>query len=115
MVQLREWTASMVPPTLKDFLEDPTILKVGVGIRGDIKRLKVQLDVNVRGGVDLRCWVKKMHTISPPSPSLKGLVQHFLGFEMKKVSIQTHKGAFNVNLPRRVILCAVIGSARNYH
>lgn len=41
------------PPRLRAFLEDPLIVKVGVGIMGDAAKLSKDLKVQCRGFVDL--------------------------------------------------------------
>ena len=43
-----------MPQIVKDILEDKAILKFGVGIINDAKRLSETFDVHVRGCVDLR-------------------------------------------------------------
>ena len=43
-----------MPQTVKEILEDKAILKFGVGIQDDAKRLSKMFDIHVQGCVDLR-------------------------------------------------------------
>ncbi|KAF7306628.1 3'-5' exonuclease domain-containing protein [Mycena indigotica] len=42
-----------IPPSLRAFLENPEIVKAGVGIQGDAKKLYKDIGLSVRGCVDL--------------------------------------------------------------
>ncbi|EDO46953.1 predicted protein, partial [Nematostella vectensis] len=68
-----------VPPTLKGLLEDRAVLKFGVGIMDDAKKLSDTFGLAVSGCVDLRHLVLRQGKLS-----LGALAQRFLGVRMDK-------------------------------
>lgn len=75
-----------IPQTLKEFLADETILKVGVGPMEDSNYLAADYNVQVKGCVDLRHLVLMSHTFSlepktklkPKGMGLNALSQYYL-------------------------------------
>ncbi|XP_047489596.1 exonuclease 3'-5' domain-containing protein 2-like isoform X1 [Penaeus chinensis] len=71
LVRLLQMKTS-IPQTLKEFLADETILKVGVGPMEDSNYLAADYNIQVKGCVDLRHLVLMSHTLSPePKSKLK--------------------------------------------
>jgi hypothetical protein len=69
-----------LPPTLLSLLADTSVLKVGVGIKGDVARLLSDRNLVVRGAQDLEHFVKMVpfpHCTIPKLVSLKKLVHIF--------------------------------------
>jgi ribonuclease D len=75
------------PESLVNFLADPSVLKIGVGIRDDIKSIQSELNNEWKpeGFVELNNVVKDLGIISQGIRKLSGLV---LGFRVSK-SAQT--------------------------
>ncbi|XP_068759380.1 exonuclease 3'-5' domain-containing protein 2-like isoform X3 [Montipora capricornis] len=78
-----------MPQILKEILQDKTILKFGVGIQDDVKRLSAMFGINVLGCVDLRHVVQRcqMGTDDQKSfqkMSLDALAKKILGVRMDK-------------------------------
>eukprot|EP00035_Acanthoeca_spectabilis_P009492 m.168035 g.168035 ORF g.168035 m.168035 type:complete len:393 (+) comp14741_c0_seq6:174-1352(+) len=55
------------PPSLRDLLESPDIVKVGVGIHGDVLKLERDFGVSVDGAVDLVAEAERRLVISEKS------------------------------------------------
>lgn len=77
-----------VPPTLKRLLEDPTVLKVGVGCTQDASKLRLQYSIKVAGCVELnelvgRCRLDPEEVFST-GIGLKSLCQSLLSVELIK-------------------------------
>eukprot|EP00794_Sanderia_malayensis_P003755 gene3755-4277_t len=83
--------STRIPNALKNVLEDRSILKFGVGVDEDCKRLR-SLGINICGTVDIRFIVQrcqfKRDVIKHPERinglSLKSLASSILGIEMEK-------------------------------
>ncbi|XP_068712618.1 exonuclease 3'-5' domain-containing protein 2-like [Montipora foliosa] len=78
-----------MPQILEEILQDKTILKFGVGIQDDVKRLSAMFGINVLGCVDLRHVVQscQMGTDDQKSfqkMSLDALAKKILGVRMDK-------------------------------
>ncbi|XP_068712729.1 exonuclease 3'-5' domain-containing protein 2-like isoform X3 [Montipora foliosa] len=78
-----------MPQILEEILQDKTILKFGVGIQDDVKRLSAMFGINVWGCVDLRHVVQRcqMGTDDQKSfqkMSLDALAKKILGVRMDK-------------------------------
>jgi len=75
------------PKPLLDFLSSPEILKIGVGIKDDLRLMKSQIETKWEPGgfVELNTLVKELGVISQGVRKLTGL---FLGFRISK-SAQT--------------------------
>ncbi|SJL05889.1 uncharacterized protein ARMOST_09225 [Armillaria ostoyae] len=81
-----------VPSSLKNFLEDSSIIKVGVGIQNDAKKLYQDHRLSVRSCVDLSMFARSVDNASWKGPfknpiGLARLVSTYLGFELSKGSI----------------------------
>lgn len=48
-----ETAAELMPPTLRKMLESPDVIKTGVNVSGDMKRMKACLDVEMQGVLEL--------------------------------------------------------------
>jgi len=75
------------PRPLLEFLANPSVLKIGVGIRDDVKSIKAQARINwnPEGFVELNTLVKEFGVVSQGIRKLSGL---FLGIRVSK-SAQT--------------------------
>lgn len=79
---LRVLRAGAITGSLRTMLEDPRILKLGVGIHQDAKRLLRDTGVGMRGWVDLARLVSREKIFC--KKSLGGVVQGVLGFDLPK-------------------------------
>lgn len=70
-----------IPIQLKALLEDENYLKIGVGLRDDMQRLKRMVDFLPGGFLDLQKYVEAFQI---ESKSLKKLVAIVLGFKISK-------------------------------
>ncbi|XP_046376546.1 exonuclease 3'-5' domain-containing protein 2-like [Haliotis rufescens] len=75
---------SMIPQTLKDVLADPSILKVGVAVKDDGKKLTKDYGMVVQGCVDLRHLLTRVRHKYKCDASLQGLAEGVLGVTMDK-------------------------------
>ncbi|XP_043689396.1 Werner Syndrome-like exonuclease [Telopea speciosissima] len=74
-----------IPNSLIDFLKNPNLRFVGVGIEGDVERLLEDHELNVLNNLDLRSLAAKR--LSMPelrSSGLKELTREVLGKEIRK-------------------------------
>ncbi|XP_067657121.1 exonuclease 3'-5' domain-containing protein 2-like [Haliotis asinina] len=74
----------MIPQTLKDVLADPSILKVGVAVKDDGKKLAKDYGMVVQGCVDLRHLLTRVRHKYKCDSSLQGLAEGILGVTMDK-------------------------------
>ena len=72
-----------VPAGLAAVLEDPGVLKTGVGVDGDVQKLKADWNLAVNGAVDLS-FVMQEHHGEPSYLSLAKLSSKLLGLDMCK-------------------------------
>lgn len=72
-----------LPRDLRDWLSDESVLKLGVGINEDARKLERDYDVLVRGCCDLRHWVQQFRP-NLRRRGLAGLAYAFLGVTMDK-------------------------------
>ncbi|GJJ09458.1 hypothetical protein Clacol_003681 [Clathrus columnatus] len=78
---------SEFPSEIRKLLEDPSIVKAGVGILGDASKLRADFGVNVTSCLDLSCLAK---LIDPQWSTCKGpiglarLMKAYEGQELKK-------------------------------
>jgi Ribonuclease D len=83
---------SLVPPTLKQIMENPKITKVGVAIKGDCRRMEQHLDIKCRGILELSHLYKlvrfsrtgEYNLINKRLVSLAFLVEECLGLPLFK-------------------------------
>ncbi len=74
-----------LPQGLVSVLEDPGVLKLGVGIQDDARKCLADLDVQVRGFVDLRHLLPHLSGGTKIRKSgLAGLAKAFLGVDLDK-------------------------------
>ncbi|MEW5308485.1 MAG: hypothetical protein WDW38_000441 [Sanguina aurantia] len=82
-----------VPPSLLRLLADPQVIKAGLGIAEDMRRLQVGFGIAVQGAVDLRDVAGAVPpSLTPASPaaaaasgsSLRSLTQQLLGLQLDK-------------------------------
>ncbi|XP_067051206.1 exonuclease 3'-5' domain-containing protein 2-like [Acropora muricata] len=77
-----------MPQTVKEILEDKTILKFGVGIQDDAKRLWKMFGIHARGCVDLRHVIQRSQLEnddqSCEKTGLNSLAEKILGVKMDK-------------------------------
>ncbi|GAX75718.1 hypothetical protein CEUSTIGMA_g3161.t1 [Chlamydomonas eustigma] len=74
-----------IPPALISILEDPTIIKAGVGIYEDVRRLRRDFGISVKGALDLRTPLLQFAPQYLASGgSLQALVQQMLGVHLDK-------------------------------
>jgi len=87
-----------LPPSLVRLLSDPSLIKAGVGIRGDCARLARDFGVTVRGAVDLRVVAR---AVAPDAlvartqgagAGLAGLASALLGRVVDKAQQCSHWG-----------------------
>ncbi|XP_062551887.1 exonuclease 3'-5' domain-containing protein 2-like [Armigeres subalbatus] len=79
---IRMFLMDAFPNELKDLLADPKILKVGVEVYFDGRKLQEDYGLVVKGTVDLRHLAKKLRV--PGSFGLGGLAQTVLGIQLDK-------------------------------
>ncbi|XP_052770409.1 exonuclease 3'-5' domain-containing protein 2-like [Mya arenaria] len=73
-----------IPQSLKDFLADKSILKVGVASRDDGRKLLKDYGLAVSGCVDLRHIISRVPSVKCSSQGLSGLASSLLGIRMVK-------------------------------
>jgi ribonuclease D len=78
-------TGGWMPAGLKRILENPRILKIGQGLKHEMRMLKKELHVEGRGFVDMLDIAHKLDCVPK---SVRGLSALFLGFRVTK-SAQT--------------------------
>jgi len=74
------------PSELKILLESNNIVKVGVGIKGDIDRMVVDYNVKINNGIDLSTLANEMLTVNEKW-SLNGLLMNQLHLQISKDKI----------------------------
>ena len=75
-----EW---LIPESLGDILTDGSIMKIGVGVFGDAKKLREDYDVGMRGSLDLRHYVPQFRP-ELRATGLAGLASAFIGVKLDK-------------------------------
>ncbi len=78
---------SGIPPGLKRILEDPNILKIGQGLKHEMRLLKKEHGVTGRGFIDL---LNIAHKLDCSPKSVRALSAIFLGFRVIKSSQRTN-------------------------
>lgn len=73
----------LLPPALRELLEDVNLMKVGNNIRGDFTRLKREYVLQDQGVVDLQSFGKTCRVIQPPA-SLTRMCEEVLGKALQK-------------------------------
>ncbi|RKP12051.1 ribonuclease H-like domain-containing protein [Piptocephalis cylindrospora] len=73
-----------IPEALCHFLEDPTKLKTGLGIKADVRKLNRDYGLTTRGVLDLTPWVKALGVKGMKKFTLASLSSYFLGRELEK-------------------------------
>uniref|UniRef100_A0A7S4M4Y9 3'-5' exonuclease domain-containing protein n=1 Tax=Vannella robusta TaxID=1487602 RepID=A0A7S4M4Y9_9EUKA len=74
-----------IPDSLKEFLAAPTIIKVGVSIVMDAKKLQRDHKIPMRGCVELACLAQKQNLLSEETGgSLKSLTSYFVKLQLPK-------------------------------
>lgn len=76
-----------IPGGLKRIMEDPGILKIGQGLKHEMRLLKKELGVNGRGFIDMLDIAHKLDCVPK---SVRGLSGIFLGFRIIKSSQRTN-------------------------
>ena len=97
-------TAELMPPTLRAFLEDPEIIKVGVNIGGDASRLRRCFGVEMRGNIELS-HLYKLVTYGEIKPakvnrglfSLANQVKEILHLPLSKGEVRTSSWSKRLN------------------
>ncbi|GFV45067.1 exonuclease 3'-5' domain-containing protein 2 [Trichonephila clavipes] len=74
----------LIPPLLIDMLSNEEILKVGVGVAEDAKKLFYDYGLEVHGFVDLRYLAKDLKEVQGKNMSLKSLGVELLGIDLNK-------------------------------
>ncbi|KAG6039157.1 hypothetical protein E4U41_003118 [Claviceps citrina] len=74
-----------VPPTFRKIMEDETVSKVGVHIRGDCRRMKTYLDITVRGIFELSHLYKQVKFTEANTPKLINKVLVSLSTQVEDV------------------------------
>ncbi|XP_052250586.1 exonuclease 3'-5' domain-containing protein 2-like isoform X2 [Dreissena polymorpha] len=82
LIQIHKFTC--IPSTLRHFLGDKSILKLGVASKEDGKKLHRDYGIVVEGCVDLRYIVGRLPALKCTAGSLQALADRFLGVKMKK-------------------------------
>ncbi|XP_028759733.1 Werner Syndrome-like exonuclease [Neltuma alba] len=77
---------SGIPPSLKLLLEDPTILKAGVGIGGDARKFFKDYEISIKGVEDLSFLAKQKLVGDIQSFGLTSLTEKLLSKQLKKPS-----------------------------
>jgi ribonuclease D len=76
-----------LPAGLRGILESPRILKIGQGLKHELRTMKKELGVEGRGFVDL---LDIAHRLDTTPKSVRGLCALFLGFRITKSSQTTN-------------------------
>ncbi|XP_041369595.1 exonuclease 3'-5' domain-containing protein 2-like [Gigantopelta aegis] len=83
LVRLNRMTS--LPATLRTFLSDRSILKVGVAVKDDGRKLRVDHGLSVSGCLDLRYLVSKFqHIYKCDNYGLQGIAKAVLGLSLNK-------------------------------
>ncbi|KAK6538217.1 hypothetical protein TWF694_011097 [Orbilia ellipsospora] len=90
-------TKAFLSPTLKKIIEDENVIKSGVQIKNDMRRLALLIPVNPAGIVDLAdfhslLFAAQGNTLEPNQQlpaSLKGLTEHYLRLPLMKGEVRT--------------------------
>ncbi|XP_060553389.1 exonuclease 3'-5' domain-containing protein 2-like isoform X2 [Ruditapes philippinarum] len=83
-VLVRVFQLKSIPVTLRQFLSDKSILKVGVASRDDGRKLLKDYGIMVSGCVDLRHILARTRAFQCPSQSLQGIAKGVLDVSMVK-------------------------------
>lgn len=78
---------SKIPPGLRGILQDPGILKIGQGLKHEIRTMKKELGVEGRGFIDMLDIAHKLDCVPK---SVRGLTALFLGFRITKSAQRTN-------------------------
>lgn len=97
-------TAELMPPTLRAFLEDPEIIKVGVNIGGDASRLRRCFGVEMQGNIELS-HLYKLVTYGETKPAkvnrglfaLANQVKEILHLPLSKGEVRTSSWSKRLN------------------
>ncbi|KAI9226780.1 MAG: ribonuclease H-like domain-containing protein, partial [Piptocephalis tieghemiana] len=73
-----------IPEALVSFLSDPTKIKTGLGIKGDIRKLYRDYGLITRGILDLGPWSKVLGAGGPGKTNLATLSSRLLGRQLEK-------------------------------
>lgn len=99
-----ETVHELMPPTLRQILESPDILKAGVNVVGDSNRMKKCLNVEMRGLFELshlykvvRFSEKESHKVNRVPYSLAKQVQEVLHLPLKKDEVRTSAWSKRLN------------------
>ncbi|GLC42735.1 hypothetical protein PLESTB_001132900 [Pleodorina starrii] len=86
--------AGLLPAEVVRLLTDPRVIKAGVGIQEDVRRLERDFGVKVRGAVDVRLVAQCVapHCLAGGG-SLRALSSALLGRELDKSAQRSHWGA----------------------
>ena len=87
-----EETADLIPPTLKEILQNPCVIKCGVWILGDFYRLKEYFNLDPRGAIELshyhnlitHCKLGNKGKVPKRGAKLADQVEQALGLPMYK-------------------------------
>lgn len=86
-------TGELMPPSLRAFLENPEIIKVGVNIGGDASRLKNCFGVEMKGNIELS-HLYKLVTYGESDPTKVNRVKYALASQVQEVlHLPLSKGA----------------------
>lgn len=86
-------TQELMPPSLRAFLENPEIVKVGVNIGGDASRLKNCFGVEMKGNIELS-HLYKLVTYGESDPTKVNRVKYALASQVQEVlHLPLSKGA----------------------
>lgn len=84
LVRIFKFQRDCIPVTLRQFLSDKSILKVGVSSKDDGRKLTKDYGIQVSGCVDLRHILARVRGYTCPSQSLQGLAKGILNVSMVK-------------------------------
>ncbi|CAN0254930.1 unnamed protein product, partial [Scytosiphon promiscuus] len=79
----------VMPNALKELMEDPEIQLAGVGVAGDLGRIKTDYDVDGTGAVDVGALAGQHLGVPIGERSLGGLTASFLRRRLKKDGVRT--------------------------
>jgi len=86
-VLLRLFKMAAVPPSLQELLADRSVIKVGVAVNDDSRKLHLDYGIVVAGCVDLRFVINRVRgSFKCPSRGLKGLAKGVLDLDISKDS-----------------------------
>ncbi|EFJ48844.1 hypothetical protein VOLCADRAFT_104579 [Volvox carteri f. nagariensis] len=98
--------AGWLPGEVVRLLSDPRVIKAGVGIQEDVRRLERDFGVQVRGAVDVRLVAQRVHPhCLAGGGSLQALSSALLGRQLDKSPQRSHWGS-NGQLDERQVAYA---------